>query len=215
MYDVQEINPQTYRMAGWLAIIAGIAGILFMPLGVLAILGTPNSPIGHFFQLAYTSLQIIQSVCIIYALCCFRGLLHNNFQFHNIDSLITSLIIINAAMAGVELFARVIFTFFVREVSGFPQILFSPPSLIYFGVSVLIAIAACIVWLVFAVRLLRLQDDLRGMLRPFAITSIVANALCISLILAPLGVFLLPVSFIMLGMIFFRMADPPAQVDFV
>jgi hypothetical protein len=212
MYDVQEINPQTYRMAGWLAI---IAGILFMPLGVLAILGIPNSPIGHFFQFTYTSLQIVQSVCILYALCCFRGLLHDNFQFHNVDGLITSLIIINAAMAGVELFSRVIFTFFAREASSFPQILSSPFSLIYFGASILVTIAAAIVWLVFAVRLLRLQDDLRGMLRPFAITTIVAHALCLTLILAPLGVLLLPVSFIMLGMIFLRMADPPPQVDFV
>jgi hypothetical protein len=212
MYDVQEMNPQTYRMAGWLAI---IAGILMLPIMVLTILGIPNSPIGHFFRLMNTSLQIVQYVCIIYALCGFRSLLHDNFQFYNVDGLITSLIIINAAMAGVELFARVIFTFFIREASDFPQILSSPFSLIYWAVSILVAIAAGIGWLVFAVRLLRLQDDLRGMLRPFAITSIVANALCLTLVLAPLGVLLIPVSFMMLGMIFFRMGNPPPQVDFV
>jgi hypothetical protein len=212
MYDVQEMNPQYYRTAGCLAI---IAAILMFPLGILAFLGSPISPIGRFFQFTYTFLQIVQSLCIIYPLWCFRGLLHDNFQFHNVDGLITGLIIVNAAMAGVELVARIIFTLFIREVSGFPQVLFSPPSLVYLSASILVASAASIVWIVFAVRLLRLQDDLRGMLRPFAITSIVAHALCLTIILGLFGVLLLPVCFIMLGMIFFRMANPPAQVDFV
>jgi hypothetical protein len=212
MCDVQEINPQSYRVAGWLAI---IAGILMLPLGASALLGSQNSPIGRFFQLMSTFLQIVQSGCLIYALGRFRSLLHDNFQFHNVDGLITGLIILNAAMAGVELFARVVFTFFVHEAKGFEQIMSSPPSLIYWGSSFLVAIAVGIVWLILAIQILRLQDDLRGMLRPFAITSIVAHALCLTLILAPLGVLLLPVAFIMFGMIFLRMANPPAHVDFV
>jgi hypothetical protein len=212
MYDVQETNPQNYRTAGCLVI---IAGILMLPLIVFSILGNPTSPIGRFFQLTFTFLQVVQSVCIIYSLWCFRGLLHDNFQFHNVDGLITGLIIINGALAGVEMVARILFTFFIHEASGFPQILYSPPTLIYNLASILVLLVNCIFWLVFAVRLLQLQDDLRGMLRPFAITNIVANALCLSLILAPLGVLLSAVCFIMLGIIFFRMANPPAQVDFV
>jgi hypothetical protein len=40
-------------------------------------------------------------------------------------------------------------------------------------------------------------------------------AIMAGILVLPLGVLLLPVSLIMLGMILLRMANPPAQIDFV
>jgi hypothetical protein len=212
MDNVQEINPQIYKKAGWIAI---IAGILMWLLIVFRFFG-PS--VGTIFSFKFESLLIVQILFTIYPLWRFRGLLNDNFEFHNADGLISGLAITYAALIIAEL-TIVILNFSMGDAARSSQFLPSPPIIAYIeGVQVvrgLVSIVASIVWIVFALRILRLPDDLRGMLRPFAITAIVANALCLTIILAPFGTLVHSVCIIILGMIFLRMANPPAQVDFV
>jgi hypothetical protein len=178
-----------------------------------------NGSISVFFSFKYELLSIVQIVIIIYALWRFRGLLNGNFQFHNADGLINGLIFLYAAMVVLQLAGYVLFRYLMPDAADWGQLLqqirSNSLSIILIGMIVLVWIAASIFWIVFALRILRLQDNLRGMLRPFAITTIVARSLCLTLILLPIGELALSVCFIMFGMIFLRMANPPAQVDFV
>jgi hypothetical protein len=212
MDNVQEINPQIYKTAGWIAIIAGVL------MWLLIVFTFFDPSVRTVFSFKFESLLIVQILFTIYPLWRFRGLLNDNFQFHNVDGLISGLAITYAALIIVEL-AIVILNFSMGDAAGSSQLPPSPPFIAYIvgvgGVRGLVSIVASIVWIVFALRILRLPDDLRGMLRPFAITTIVANALCLTIILAPFGTLVHSVCFIMLGMIFLRMANPPAQVDFV
>lgn len=213
MDSVREMSPQTYKTAGWIAI---ISGILMWLLNVFMLL---NRSISALLSFKYELLSIVQIILIIYALWRFRSLFNVNFQFHNADGLINGLIFLHAAMIVLQLARDVLFSYLMPDVADWgqflQQILSNPLSIILIGMDLLVEIAASIVWIVFALRILRLQDDLRGMLRPFAITTVVANALCLTIVLVPFGELLLSVCFIMLGIIFLRMANPPAQVDFV
>jgi hypothetical protein len=213
MDSVREMSPQAYKTAGWIAI---ISGILMWLLNVFMLL---NRSISALLSFKYELLSIVQIILIIYALWRFRSLLNINFQFHNADGLINGLIFLHATMIVLLLVRGVLFKYLMPDVADWgqllQQILSNPLSIILIGMDLLVEIAASIVWIVFALRILRLQDDLRGMLRPFAITTVVANALCLTIVLVPFGELLLSVCFIMLGIIFLRMANPPAQVDFV
>jgi hypothetical protein len=225
MDSVREMSPQTCKTAGWIAIISGIL------LWILNIFTFLNQSVAVFFSFKYELLSIVQVILIIYALWRFRGLLNGNFQFHNADGLINGLIFLYAAMIVLQLAGYFFFRYLMPDAADWAQLfqqiganiqlsagtcsLISSLFSILIVIAVLVAIAANIVWIVFALRILRLQDDLRGMLRPFAVTTIVARSLCLTIILLPIGELALSICFIMLGMTFLRMASPPAQVDFV
>ena len=184
MDNVREMSPQTCNRAGWIAIIAGIL------MWLLIVFRFFDPSVRTIFSFKFESLLIVQFLFTIYPLWRFRGLLNDNFQFHNVDGPISGLAIAYAALIIVEL-AIVIINFSMGDAASSSQLLPSPPFIAYIegvqGLRGLVSIVASIVWIVFAVRLLRLQDDLRGMLRPFAITTIVANALCLTIILLRLG----------------------------
>jgi hypothetical protein len=72
-----------------------------------------------------------------------------------------------------------------------------------------------VVGIVFAVRLLRLRDDLGGLLRPFAYTTIAACICYVTILLAPIGGLVDAGATVILGLIFLRLAKGLPQVEFV
>ncbi len=73
--------------------------------------------------------------------------------------------------------------------------------------SILRVLLFVILMIVFLIKLLRLSNNLYGLLKPFVYVGI-ASALCLAtFILFPLGLILWAVQYVMLGLIFFRAAD--------
>jgi hypothetical protein len=121
----------------------------------------------------------------------FRKLLNERYDFHQTDSVIMILIYTN------------VFFFFL----GMGEVLF---DIIGADTTALSLISICafipfgIVTVVFGVLLLRLKDDLYGLLKPFAYTTIASGALGATIILAVFGLLAALVALVIQGMVFLR-----------
>jgi len=76
-----------------------------------------------------------------------------------------------------------------------------------FETEVIGAILLGILLIVFAVKILRLSDNLFGLLKPYSYTMIVCGIGYGTVVLMPFGIVMDVVNFIILGMIFFRAAE--------
>jgi hypothetical protein len=147
------------------------------------------------------------------ALYRFKGLLNDRYQFHDVDNLITAIVILGSVMAVVAIGVRVTGTFVGINVQE-PQTLipFAFGAAAFFA---LIGLPLSILSIVFAVKLLRLRSDLDGLLKPYALTTIVASAMFATFILAFLGFFLDAACSVMLGLIFLRASRGVPRPEFV
>ena len=125
----------------------------------------------------------------------FRLLLHEGYDFHRTDRLITIMIWVNIVIAIIQLgdtFSRIFGMNFELGLGILSMTLFVP---------------YCIVSIVFGLTLLKLQGDLFELLHPFAYTSIAAGVCGATVILIPLGMLFAIASLVIQGMIFFRTRD--------
>ncbi len=183
-----ELSKNQFVAAGWLAI---ISAVLLVPEISLAALAEFYSSTLTIFVIP---IHIANLIIGIYLLYMFRKLLNDQFNFHSIDVIITILIIVN------------IISFFVGLVEltmsliGTGKIIQDSMSI----VTVILFIPYCILTIVFGVKLLNLKEDLYGMQKPFAYTTIASGVCGATLILAPLGLITAVVALVMQGMIFLR-----------
>jgi len=177
-----------YTLAGWLAIASAV--LLIPEIGLAVLLGFISSGLE-----IYVAPIHIANLCIgLYILYVFRKLLNQEFNFHATDTLITVLILVNivffviglvdlvSSTTGIELGTQ-------RDLSLITMILFVPFS---------------ILTIVFGVKLLRLREDMYGLLRPYAYATIGSGACGATIILAPLGLVAAIAALVILGMIFLR-----------
>jgi hypothetical protein len=198
-----KMDERQYSMAGWLAI-AG--AVMVLPAFALGIVLHPKMPTLSPLLLVYIPLVIVQTGFTLYALYRLRGLLNDRYRFHDVDHLIVAIILGSAALVMVGLLGKIGFTL---------GILPSISVIAFFALIVMIGIPLSIVGIVFAVRLLRLQDDLYGLLKPFAYTTIAACVLYATILLAPLGGLVDAACTLMLGVILLRAARGAPEVEFV
>jgi hypothetical protein len=174
-----------YALAGWLAIVSAILVVPEIGLGTLLGLVSPA------MSALITPLRIINLAIGIFVLYMFRKLLNERYDFHQTDSVIMILIYTN------------VFFFFL----GMGEVLF---DIIGADTTALSLISICafipfgIVTVVFGVLLLRLKDDLYGLLKPFAYTTIASGALGATIILAVFGLLAALVALVIQGMVFLR-----------
>jgi hypothetical protein len=202
----QEVD---YKIAGWLAI---AAAILTLPTLLFGLLAQPRPPILRLMVFAWVPLAVLQTTFALYALWRFRRLLNERHGFHDVDGLIAALIIGTGIMALAGFAVKIGGTFLVPAPPAPAGLLF---ALVGIGLMVAVGLPLALIGIVFSVRLLRLQDDLHGLLRPFAITNMVASALLATIILAPVALLVDAVCNVILGVIFLRSAGRPAPVEFV
>jgi len=201
-----EAYEKQYQWAGWLAI---AAAVLTFPLLILGFLVQPQWPKVAFPLLfVYVPVAVVQTGFALFALFWFRRLLNNRFHFHDTDALIVTIIIGSIVLSAFGLAAKIVVLFVPKSAQ-------LAVALATLGPVILLGLPLAIVSIIFAVKLLRLQDDLSGMLRPFAYTTIAAGACFVTIILAPFGYFVDAVANVMLGMIFLRTLKAPAPVEFV
>ena len=187
-HDVRTENYGHYAWAGWLAI---ISAVLLVPEIVLAL---ALKLIGSELEMLVTPIHAVNLVIGVYVLWILRHLLNRRFEFHAADVLITMLIVINLVS-------------FIIGLVDFTSAFVGLPSGAEFNVSVVtlvVFVLYCLVNVAFAVVLLRLKDDLYGLLKPYAYTTIVSSGLGATVVLAPIGLFVAVVALVILGMIFLR-----------
>jgi hypothetical protein len=186
------MSGNRYALAGWLAITAAV--ILVPEIGLSLLLDKISATYpGVKVLLAW--LNIIGLAISVYILYMFRDLLNERYNFHGTDTLIMILIWTNVTFAFVGLLGLI--SELTTVMSVVVMVLFVP-----FG----------IVNIIFALSLLKLKDDLFGLLKPFAYTTMAAGICGASIILAPLGLLAAITSLFIQGMIFLRAKE---EVQFV
>jgi hypothetical protein len=165
------------------------------------------------FLVPYVLIVGISMGLSLYVLYRFRGLLNDRYRFHDVDNLITAIIILGCVFGVVAVAGKIIGTF-VKINTQDPAVLL-PLVLVFVGVFALVGLPLCVLSIIFAVKLLRLKDNLYGLLKPYAYTTIVASALFATFLLAFLGFFLDAACSVMLGLIFLRAARGMPVPEFV
>jgi hypothetical protein len=188
------MNQQKDRMAGWLAVLAGVA---LIP-EVLLLLGFDTGRLNSLNVLAAGALILgLRIAFTAYALLRFRASLRRSIDFHGLDSLIPGMIVASIVLGIAVIAARVPGTS-----DAYPMIWMV--LLATGGIVGILSVA--IGW-----RLLRLDVDFGGLGRSFAWSCILAPICFATVVAAPLGLLLLAASSIMLGLILLRGGVAPPE----
>lgn len=175
------INKKHLNFAGCLCIISALITIITF----IMIFQSGEEPKDIKILLGLISLGIF-----VYIFLSLRRLLNIRFKFHDVDMYISVLI-----WGNVILF----FSNMVVLMHGKTDKMLNIILMVGF-------VLLQIVHIIFAVRILRLSDNLFGLLKPFSYTSIAAGVFQALLVLIPLGLIFSASSDVILGMIFFSAA---------
>ena len=141
----------------------------------------------------------------VYALIMFRDLLNKRYNYHDIDSLITISIWWNVVFQIISLtFGSIGMVMGAKYAMGLSLLMlaFLPIYMIVMG----------IVDIMIATRLLKIKESLNDIFKVFIYVTLIAGILEVSVIFSPLALILIPVSCVVLGMIFLREKE---EVEFV
>jgi hypothetical protein len=201
------MEQRRYTVPGWTAIAAAALTLPMLVLGLILDIAARKSPgIASVVLLPYLFVASAQAICGLYALGRLKTFLNERHAFHDVDSIIIVIIIAGCAMTLAALTARVALVAVGLDKAG---------EIYFTALLVTAGITMAILGLIFAVKLLRLESDLGGLLKPFIYTNIAASVCFATLLLAPLGLLLDAASNVLLGMIFLRSADGSVAPDFV
>ncbi len=192
------MNENKYTKAGWLA----IASAAIFPF--LFILGFIENIVKlKAFNFAgpclgpSDALGILHTVLCIYVFIMFRRFLNERLEFHGIDTLIT-----------VSIWWLAGFQFLEIVLKGIVMLLWPVPELVYaisFGSLLVVAIIFIgVVDILIAVQLFRIRESLSGLLLAFTYITLVAGICEVSLIFAGFALLLVPVTNIILGILFIK-----------
>lgn len=190
------MNSNQYKTAGWLSIANAVLTVPTIALGFLLVYVARSSPVVNVLQIL---LSILFCALGVYVLYVFKDLLNARYQFHIADNLILALIWIN-----------IIFT-----ITGLPKYLIPDLRVVKLTseiIGVVLFYLMGIITIIFGVRLLKLKDDLFGLLKPFAYMHIVSGVCIMSILLLPFGLFAAVTAYIIQGIVFLRAAE---DVEFV
>jgi len=205
------MNDKHYALVGWLAIASAILTLPSVALGLLV--EVIRKPAGLLLLGPYLTLSLAAMAFSLYALYRLRNLLNDRYQFHDVDHLIVAIIFGVIALTAVGCVGKVAGV--LGRALGIRDAVILPFALTMLAVLVVIGIATSILSIVFGVKLLRLQDDLYGLLKPFVWCTIAAAVCFVTLILAPLGGLVDAAATILLGIIFLRAARGIPAPEFV
>lgn len=192
---MSETGTNQYALAGWLAIVSAVLVVPEIALVVLSKLEILN--LEYIVQLIHT----VNMVISIYILYMFRRLLNRQFDFRAADLTITILIVINLVSFVIGLGE-------LSLASGGAGADLESHLMLY---SVLIFIVFSIVSIVFGAVLLKMRDDLFGLLKPYAYLTIVGGVCGVCIFLLPIALIAGLLALVIQGMIFLR-ADREAEI---
>jgi len=178
-----------YSLAGWLAI---ASGALVMPQVALSVV---IEVMKLDWEIYLIPLHVVNAAVGVYILYKFRLLLHERYDFHRTDQLITILIganIVFGLLGLGDIYSRVFGMAYELGWAVVSMALFVP-----YG----------IVTVVFGWMLLKLQGDLLGLLKPFAYTTIASGCCAATILLSPVGMLFGIAALVIQGIIFMRARD--------
>jgi hypothetical protein len=191
---MNEARQFQYALAGWLAIISAILLIPEIGLGVLV--GFMESDL----KVVVVLIPIANLIIGVYILYTFRRLLNQEFNFHSTDAIVTILILLNilSFILGV---IELGYGMFVMDWGRNYDLTVVTSVLVFYS----------IIAIVFAVMLLKMKEDLYGLLRPYAYVTITSGVCGSTVVLSPFGLLAAIVALVIQGMIFLR-AEREAQI---
>ncbi len=200
------MEENKYRLAGWLAV---VQAILF-PVGVVA--GIVEAVVaGELFNVRRPFigpsdfLMIVFTAIGIYTLLMFRRLLHERYDYHDLDLLIIIsiwwIIVFQVISLGLN-FLMMVYWPISPVILALTFLVFMTAAMVTIG----------IVDIMIAVKLLQLKETFSEYVRAFAYVTMVAGVCEVSVIFSPVSLILIPVSAGVLALIFFRDRQ---EVDFV
>ncbi len=187
------MDAKQYTFVGWVAIINAIATIPILVFNiVMEQIAQHWTGVNPLIMLSMGIIVLVDTF-IFYK---FRELLNQRYQFHEADSIIQFIII-----------ANILIGFFNIIGYMFPSILMIMKILILVSL-----VPFGIFFIVFAVQLLKLKNDLFGFLKPYAYTTIAVGVCVATVILFVFGVLIGVAAGLMQGLIFLKSAE---EVEFV
>ena len=187
-----QFNRKTFTASAWLTMISAFATI---PMAYLAItMEGRNDSVGTLTQVG---LQVVGTLLFVAITLILKRFLNRLFVFHDTDKSI-NLMVITDIVTGVVLLTGIFF----------PELHGSTTK----GALALMVFQG-LVQLRFGYKLLRLHNNLGGMLKPFCCLNM-AEGLCVaSVVLIVPGIVFSAVSDLMLATIFFKVAQELKGVD--
>jgi len=176
-----SITKEQLNFSGWLAIVSAFVTLIVFIMTIKDVTETKAIKV---------LLTLISLGAFVYIFLCLRKLFNMRFKFHDVDTYISVLIWGNVVLSILNLLSLV-----RSELEA---------SLIGFLMGAFILLQ--IIYIVFAIRILRLPDNLFGLLKPFSYTSIASGICLASIILIPVGFIVSAAADVILGIIFFRAA---------
>ena len=178
-----------YTLAGWLSILQAV--ILLPKVGV-DLFVEYLTPSGYGILQLFIGFDVVSKLLGIYVLLMFRRLLNERHSFHNADKLINALIFCYAAFALIWALDLVLNPQF--------NVIFALP---------IIYVLSSLISIVYAIRLLKLESNLSGLLKPYVYTTIAGGVFGVTIVLGGYGRPIFMVSLILLGMILIRAKSEP------
>jgi hypothetical protein len=178
-----------YILAGWLSILQAV--IILPKVGVDLFVKYLTSS-GYGILQLFIGFDVVSKLLGIYVLFMFRRLLNERHSFHNADKLINALILCYAAFALIWVLDLVLNSQF--------NVLFALP---------IIYVLSSLISIVYAIRLLKLESNLSGLLKPYVYTTIAGGVFGVTIVLGEYGRPIFMVSLILLGMILIRAESEP------
>ncbi|MCF7811609.1 hypothetical protein K9N50_11540 [bacterium] len=198
-------NENKYALAGWLAI---IGAILLFPEILFGLLVEFKPDKLGMLVFPYGIIAITEVAFTVYAFLRFRDLLNERYSFHQVDLLVLLIVIGSIAGTSFAVVMRHLYIFGVVTPTPVVKI----ASII---ATMLIAIPLSAIGVVFGIKLLKLDTDLRGLLKPMVYIYIAGSICFATFVLIIPGVLLYATFQIMMGLVFLREGDTEASLEFV
>jgi hypothetical protein len=197
-----SVQDFRFKLAGWLSI---LGAVLFYPAIIIAVIAISHKNLRPllFLEIPLTAIGIAMHVYVFIQL---KRLVNEMFFFHGINILIVAQIISIIVVGLKDIFVTILILMFYDAD-------FVAPLDFILGIAGLIILGA--VGIILGVGLLRIRDESAGMLRTFAIISIVASSCFVTVFLFPIAILVGLSNSVILGIVFFRAAETGTQVEFV
>lgn len=192
------MDENKYRLAGWLAIVQAILFPMAMVIGIIeAGIAAGVFDIKRPFVGPSDLLMTLFTIIAVYTLIMFRRLLNERYSYHDLDLLIL-----------ISIWWAIMFQVIGLALNVLIMIIWPVDKMLYvlvflvFFVSAMVSIG--IVDILIAVKLLKEKDIFGEYIRGFGYVTMAAGISEVTVLLAPLALILVPISAIVLALIFFR-----------
>jgi hypothetical protein len=200
-----KMDENRYQLAGWLAITQAIlfplAFVISIAQGLIGVAAFGyRGPVFGPSDLLF----IIFTGISVYTLTMFRRFLNERYNYHGVDTLILLAICWGIVFQISSLALRI----WVITIWPVSETALNIVYLTFFAVSMIVA---GIVDILIAVKLLQIRQSVNELVRAFTYITLASGLAEVSVVLAPIALFLVPVYCVILGLIFFK----KEEVEFV